>query len=149
MGIPTPRDNFLPSLLSCFSVYKLIPLASPRSEGGVATNRIKLINSVWKYFLETRMTIATVGTLFPAIPLAIVALNFRYTSLAGLMRNISSQIEMPEVNQSRQNILTKSRFLSRFLIPRPQGSRRKKRRKKTSTQSASQFGRPQLQPSCG
>ena len=48
------------------------------------------------------MTIATVGTLFPAIPLAIVALNFRYTSLAGLMRNISSQIEMPEVNQSRQ-----------------------------------------------
>ena len=50
------------------------------------------------------MTIATVGTLFPAIPLAIVALNFRYTSLAGLMRNISSQIEMPEVNQSRQNI---------------------------------------------
>ena len=26
------------------------------------------------------MTIATVGTLFPAIPLAIVALNFRYTN---------------------------------------------------------------------
>ncbi len=30
---------------------------------------------------------------FPAIPLAIVALNFRYTSLAGLMRQITSQIE--------------------------------------------------------
>ena len=30
------------------------------------------------------MTIATVGTLFPAIPLAIVALNFRYTSLVGV-----------------------------------------------------------------
>ena len=51
------------------------------------------------------MTIAAVGTLFPAIPLAIVALNFRYTSLAGLMRNISSQIEAPQVDQSRQAIL--------------------------------------------
>ena len=56
------------------------------------------------------MTIATVGTLFPAIPLAIVALNFRYTSLAGLMRNISSQIEMPEVNQSRQNTLNQGEY---------------------------------------
>ncbi len=51
------------------------------------------------------MTIAAVGTLFPAIPLAIVALNFRYTSLAGLMRNISSQMEAPKVDQTRQNIL--------------------------------------------
>ena len=51
------------------------------------------------------MTIAAVGTLFPAIPLAIVALNFRYTSLAGLMRNISSQMEAPKVDQSRQAIL--------------------------------------------
>ena len=51
------------------------------------------------------MTIATVVTLFPPNPLAILALDFRYTSLAGLMRNISSQIGMPEVNQSRQNIL--------------------------------------------
>ena len=34
-----------------------------------------------------------VGTLFPAIPLAIVALNFRYTSLAGLLRQITSQRE--------------------------------------------------------
>ena len=59
------------------------------------------------------MTIATVGTLFPAIPLAIVALNFRYTSLAGLMRNISSQIEMPEVNQSRQNILNQELIVMR------------------------------------
>ena len=59
------------------------------------------------------MTIAMVGTLFPAIPLAIVALNFRYTSLAGLMRNISSQIEMPEVNQSRQNILNQELIVMR------------------------------------
>ena len=59
------------------------------------------------------MTIATAGTLFPAIPLAIVALNFRYTSLAGLMRNISSQIEMPEVNQSRQNILNQELIVMR------------------------------------
>jgi ABC-type multidrug transport system permease subunit len=63
--------------------------------------------------LETGITIATVGTLFPAIPLAIVALNFRYTSLAGLMRNISSQIEMPEVNQSRQNILNQELIVMR------------------------------------
>ena len=53
------------------------------------------------------MTIAAVGTLFPAIPLAIVALNFRYTSLAGLMRNISSQMEAPKIDQSRQTILNK------------------------------------------
>ena len=51
------------------------------------------------------MTIAAVGTLFPAIPLAIVALNFRYTSLAGLMRNISSQMEASQVDHSRQAIL--------------------------------------------
>ena len=63
--------------------------------------------------MESGITIATVGTLFPAIPLAIVALNFRYTSLAGLMRNISSQIEMPEVNQSRQNILNQELFVMR------------------------------------
>ena len=51
------------------------------------------------------MTIAAVGTLFPAIPLAIVALNFRYTSLAGLMRNISSQMEASHVDHSRHAIL--------------------------------------------
>ena len=51
------------------------------------------------------MTIAAVGTLFPAILLAIVALNFRYTSLAKLMRNISSQMEAPQVDKSRQAIL--------------------------------------------
>ena len=38
------------------------------------------------------MTLTAVGTLFPAIPLAIVALNFRYTSLAGLMREITSKL---------------------------------------------------------
>ena len=53
------------------------------------------------------MIIAAVGTLFPAFPLAIVALNFRYTSLAGLMRNISSQMEAPKIDQSRQTILNK------------------------------------------
>ncbi len=39
------------------------------------------------------MSLIAVGTLFSAIPLAIVALNFRYTSLAGLMRQITSQLE--------------------------------------------------------
>ncbi len=44
------------------------------------------------------MSLLAVGTLFPTIPLAIVALNFRYTSLAGLMRQITSQLEasMPQ-----------------------------------------------------
>ena len=58
------------------------------------------------------MTIATVGILFPAIPMTRVALTFRYTSLAGKMRNISSQIEMPEVTQSRQNILNQELIVS-------------------------------------
>ena len=59
------------------------------------------------------MTIAAVGTLFPAIPLAIVALNFRYTSLAGLMRSISSQMEAAKVNQSKQNILNQELIVMR------------------------------------
>ena len=81
--------------------------------GAVATNRLKLTNSKWKYFLVSGMTIAAVGTLFPAIPLAIVALNFRYTSLAGLMRNISSQMEATKINQSRQNILNQELIVMR------------------------------------
>ena len=51
------------------------------------------------------MTFAAVGTLFPAIPLAIVALNFRYTSLAGLMREISSQLDGSHVDGTRQATL--------------------------------------------
>ena len=39
------------------------------------------------------MSLIAVGTLFPTIPLAIVALYFLYTSLAGLMRRITSQLE--------------------------------------------------------
>jgi hypothetical protein len=81
--------------------------------GAVANNRLKLTNSKWKYFLVSGMTIAAVGTLFPAIPLAIVALNFRYTSLAGLMRNISSQMEATKINQSRQNILNQELIVMR------------------------------------
>ncbi len=51
------------------------------------------------------MTLAAVGTLFPAIPLAIVALNFRYTSLAGLMRAISSQLENSGIDGARRTTL--------------------------------------------
>ncbi|MEK9759519.1 MAG: DUF2721 domain-containing protein [Candidatus Puniceispirillum sp.] len=36
----------------------------------------------------TMITKIAVGMLFPAIPLTIAALNFRYTSLAGLMRQL-------------------------------------------------------------
>ena len=59
------------------------------------------------------MTIAAVGTLFPAIPLAIVALNFRYTSLAGLMRNVSSQMDAPQILQFRQHILNQELIVMR------------------------------------
>ena len=48
------------------------------------------------------MILVAVGTLFPAIPLAIVALNFRYTSLAGLMRAISSQLDCSEIDDTRR-----------------------------------------------
>jgi uncharacterized membrane protein YbhN (UPF0104 family) len=48
------------------------------------------------------MTLVAVGTLFPAIPLAIVALNFRYTSLAGLMRAISSQLDCSGIDDTRR-----------------------------------------------
>ena len=48
------------------------------------------------------MILVAVGTLFPAIPLAIVALNFRYTSLAGLMRAISSQLDCSGIDDTRR-----------------------------------------------
>ena len=51
------------------------------------------------------MILEAVGTLFPAIPLAIAALNFRYTSLAGLMRNIFTQIEAVENRQGEKGLL--------------------------------------------
>ena len=39
------------------------------------------------------LSLNAVGVLLPAIPLAIVALNFRYTSLAGLMRELHAQLD--------------------------------------------------------
>ena len=39
------------------------------------------------------MVSQSIFALFPAIPLAIAALNFRYISIAGLMRDLSAQIE--------------------------------------------------------
>lgn len=51
------------------------------------------------------MILTAVGTLFPAIPLAIVALNFRYTSLAGLMRDITSQLEPGMSDDFRDAVL--------------------------------------------
>lgn len=50
-------------------------------------------------------TLDFIRTLFPAIPLAIVALNLRYTSLAGLMRNLAAQIEKPEQTPEQTAIL--------------------------------------------
>ena len=46
-----------------------------------------------------------IGTLFPAIPLAIVALNFRYTSLASLMRAISAQLKKQNANDEQIHLL--------------------------------------------
>ncbi len=51
------------------------------------------------------MSLVALGTLFPAIPLAIVALNFRYTSLAGLMREITSQLEASKASGPGQAVL--------------------------------------------
>ncbi len=50
-------------------------------------------------------TLDFIRTLFPAIPLAIVALNLRYTSPAGLMRNLAAQIEKPEQTPEQTAIL--------------------------------------------
>ena len=47
-------------------------------------------------------TLVAVVTLFPAIPLAIVALNFQYTSLAGLMQAISSQLDCSRIDDTRR-----------------------------------------------
>ena len=46
-----------------------------------------------------------VGVLFPAIPLAIVALNFRYTSLAGLMRELHAQLDNKRLKPTQREIL--------------------------------------------
>ena len=51
------------------------------------------------------MILTAVGNLFPAIPLAIVALNFRYTSLAGLMREITAQLEPGLSNKAKMSVL--------------------------------------------
>lgn len=43
--------------------------------------------------MNMSLNISIAATLFPAIPLVIVAFNFRYTSLASLMRSIAQHIE--------------------------------------------------------
>ena len=62
------------------------------------------------------MTLDFIGTLFPAIPLAIVALNLRYTSLAGLMRNLATQIEKPEQTSKQTAILFKELQMMKLRI---------------------------------
>ena len=46
-----------------------------------------------------------VGVLFPATPLAIVALNFRYTSLAGLMRELHAQLDKKFLKTTQKNLM--------------------------------------------
>ena len=46
-----------------------------------------------------------VSVLLPAIPLAIVAFNFRYTSLAGLMRNLSHEIDKTRDDSVKYDVL--------------------------------------------
>lgn len=62
------------------------------------------------------MTLDFIRTLFPAIPLAIVALNLRYTSLAGLMRNLAAQIEKPEQTSDQTAILFKELQMTQLRI---------------------------------
>ena len=52
------------------------------------------------------MSLIAIGTLFPAIPLAIVTLNFRYTSLAGLMWQITSQLVTSKPDGRGQAVLS-------------------------------------------
>ena len=51
------------------------------------------------------LSLSAVGVLFPAIPLAIVALNFRYTSLAGLMRELHAQLDNKDLKPTQREIL--------------------------------------------
>ena len=53
------------------------------------------------------MTLDFIRTLFPAIPLAIVALNLRYTSLAGLMRNLAEKYASADQISGQGALLTK------------------------------------------
>ena len=48
------------------------------------------------------MILVAVGTLFPAISPAIIALNFRYTSLPGLMRALSSMLDSSGIDDTRR-----------------------------------------------
>lgn len=51
------------------------------------------------------LSLDAVGVLFPAIPLAIVALNFRYTSLAGLMRELHAQLDKKLLKTAQKQVL--------------------------------------------
>ena len=51
------------------------------------------------------LSLNAVGVLFPAIPLAIVALNFRYTSLAGLMRELHAQLDKKLLKAAQKQVL--------------------------------------------
>ena len=51
------------------------------------------------------LSLNAVGVLFPAIPLAIVALNFRYTSLAGLMRELHAQLDKKSLRAAQKEVL--------------------------------------------
>ena len=51
------------------------------------------------------LSLNAVGVLFPAIPLAIVALNFRYTSLAGLMRELHAQLDKTILKAAQKQVL--------------------------------------------
>ena len=51
------------------------------------------------------LSLDAVGVLFPAIPLAIVALNFRYTSLAGLMRELHAQLDKKLLKAEQKQVL--------------------------------------------
>ena len=51
------------------------------------------------------MSLIAVGTLFHAIPLVIMALNLRYTSLAELMRQNTSELDANTPNGPGEAVL--------------------------------------------
>ena len=57
------------------------------------------------------LSLNAVGVLFPAIPLAIVALNFRSTSLTGLMRALHAQLDKKILKVEQKQVLCDELFI--------------------------------------
>lgn len=55
------------------------------------------------------LSLNTLGVLLPAIQLAIVALNFRYNSLACLMRELHAKLDKKFLKTTQKNLVRRAR----------------------------------------